>query len=126
MIELSGQALPSTDSTLAPSDGRAMLPPSKVVLHSAAFNQLKTKKLRIIGPILGLSLAFIFGVALMAGYAPALMSVKVDGAFNVGYVLVVAIYAVCWITSVVYVRIANRSFEALGAEVRKTLEGDGQ
>lgn len=93
------------------------------VLQSASFRRLIATKVRVTAPLLGTSLAFILGVALLSGYGRGLMSTKIDGAFNVGYLLVACIYLVCWVVSVVYVRIANRVFEArandVAAEARK-------
>jgi len=45
------------------------------------------------------------------------MASKVVGSLNLGYVLILATYAMAWIVSVLYVRIAGRSFDR-AAEAR--------
>jgi len=56
-------------------------------------------------------LVFYLGVTALAGFAPELMASKVVGSLNLGYVLILATYAMAWIVSVLYVRIAGRSFD---------------
>jgi uncharacterized membrane protein (DUF485 family) len=99
-------------------------PAARTVLHSPSFRQLMAIKRRAVVPLLGASLAFTFGVALLSGFAPALMSLKISGSFTLGYLLVVAIYVVCWAVSVAYVSIANRAFDALATSVAGDIHGD--
>ena len=99
-------------------------PAARTVLHSPSFRQLMAIKRRAVVPLLGASLAFTFGVALLSGFAPALMSLKISGSFTLGYLLVVAIYVVCWAVSVAYVSIANRTFDALATSVADDIHGD--
>lgn len=99
-------------------------PAAQTVLHSPPFHQLLSVKRRTVVPLLGASLAFTFGVALLSGFAPALMSMKISGSFTLGYLLIFAIYLVCWTVSVAYVNIANRTFDARVKSVAKYIHGD--
>jgi uncharacterized membrane protein (DUF485 family) len=49
------------------------------------------------------------------------MGLKVIGAFNVGYLLVLLAYLVCWGVSVVYVRTANRRFDQQALAAARTV-----
>jgi len=121
MIELSRPSLLDDGMTLASSNEDSAL---NTVLRSQSFIDLVAAKRRVVLPLLTVSFAYIFGVALLAGYAPGLMSLKVAGSFNVGYLLVLAIYVLCWFVSVVYVNLANRSFETRAANLTKEFSGD--
>lgn len=94
------------------------------ILRSSSFGDLLAAKRRTVVPLLVVSLGYIFGVALLAGFSPALMSLRVVGSFNVGYLLVVMMYVLCWTVSVVYVSVANRCFERRAADVVREFSGD--
>jgi len=120
MTELSRPML--LDSTAPPRVVDA--PEARTVLHSNAFRLLMSVKRRTVVPLLGASLAFTFGVALLSGFAPALLSTRISGSFTLGYLLVLAIYLTCWVVSVAYVSIANRAFDARAADVANDIRGD--
>lgn len=80
-------------------------------MQTRAFRELIALKVRTVGPLLMASFVFILGVSLLAGYAKPLMAAKVFGAVNVGYLLVFLTYVLCWVVSVVYVRVANNRFD---------------
>ncbi len=88
---------------------------------SAAFAELLRLKRRSVGPLLGLSFAFIIAMALLAGFAKPLMATKVAGAFNLGYLLILLSYVLCWGVSLLYVRVANRRFDAKAAEALRAV-----
>lgn len=81
-------------------------------LVSDPFRELMTLKIRSIGPLLGVSFTFIVTMTLLAGYGKEFMGQKVIGAFNVGYLMVLLTYLLCWAVSLIYVRAANRRFDA--------------
>ena len=60
-----------------------------------------------------IGLGFYGAVSLLAGYAPALMSSRVVGAVNLGFLLILATYVLTWVVAVVYVRHANRVHDRL-------------
>lgn len=80
-----------------------------------AFRELMAAKKKLLVPMVLTYLGFFIGVTLLAGYAKAFMAIKIAGAFNMAYLLVLLIYVMCWIIGVAYVRVANRDFDALAA-----------
>jgi uncharacterized membrane protein (DUF485 family) len=84
-------------------------------VDSDAFSELIATKVRCVAWLLGFSFFFIVATTLLAGYAKDFMGQKVFGSFNLGYLLVVSIYVLCWVVSLIYVRTANRKFDAQAA-----------
>jgi len=80
-------------------------------IASATFSELLQTKTRLVMPLLLASFGFIVVTMLLAGYARGFIAVKVVGAVNVGYLLVFAIYLLCWAVAVIYVRTANARFD---------------
>ncbi len=91
-------------------------------IASASFTELLQTKARLVKPLLLVSFVFIVTTMLLAGYAKAFMAQKVLGAFNMGYLLVFAIYLLCWGVAVVYVRTANAKFDAQAAAAIAALQ----
>lgn len=81
------------------------------VAASPAFRALLRAKWRIIAPLMVVYLGIYFTLMLLAGYGRGFMAEPVYGPLNVGYVLILGLYAMCWIISVVYVRVAERIFD---------------
>jgi uncharacterized membrane protein (DUF485 family) len=79
------------------------------------FRALVSLKVRVVAPLLGLSLLFILCTALLAGYDRPLMAQKVLGAFNVGYLLVLLMYGLSWVTACIYVYAANNRLDPQAA-----------
>jgi uncharacterized membrane protein (DUF485 family) len=125
MTELSRRVL-INGSAPSPTIDTPVRAAPRTVLHSRSFRQLMSAKRRVVVPLLGVSLAYTFAVALLSGFAPGLMAIKVDGAFTLGYLLVLAIYGMCWVVSVAYVLVANRTFEAQAAHVSNEIDGDAR
>jgi len=86
------------------------------------FQRLLAFKRRVIGPFLTLSLAYFLGVMLLAGFSRPLMGVKVAGSLNLGYVLIILTYLICWGVAILYVAIAGSRFEAKAAEALAELK----
>lgn len=80
-------------------------------IASVSFSELLQTKTRLVKPLLLASFGFIVATMLLAGYARSFMAVKVVGAFNIGYLLIFAIYLLCWAVAVIYVRTANAKFD---------------
>lgn len=121
MIELSRVAMLNDYGSVA-EDGTSER--SRVVIHSQAFRRLMSIKRRTSAPLLGVGLAYAFGVALLSGFAPELMARKVAGSFTLGYLLVAMIYVMCWVLSVAYVVLANRMFDVQAELVADAFRGD--
>ncbi|MGH8781644.1 DUF485 domain-containing protein [Paraburkholderia sp.] len=116
MIELSHDPHPPQNPPLVPlriAEGSSEAPVSAVQLPS--FRALVNVKIRVVAPLLGFSLLFILGTALLAGYDHPLMAKKVVGAFNVGYLLVLLMYGLSWAVACIYVYAANSRFDVQAA-----------
>lgn len=81
-----------------------------------SFRALLHAKSRTLVPMGVLFLVCFLGVTLLAGFAKNFMAQKVLGAFNMGYLLVLSCYLLCWALALIYVRIADRKFDALSAQ----------
>jgi uncharacterized membrane protein (DUF485 family) len=125
MTELSGPVLLNGTAPSPTIDAPVSAAP-RTVLHSHSFRRLMSAKRRVVVPLLGASLAYTFGVALLSGFAPGLMATKIAGSFTLGYLLVLAIYGACWVVSVAYVCIANRTFEPQAQRVSNEFRGDAR
>jgi uncharacterized membrane protein (DUF485 family) len=125
MIELpQGTKLGAGDALVERTVSQASLEAAGTALRLESFRDLTNAKFMLIAPLLGVSLVFITALALLSGYGRSLMSIKIDGSFNVGYLLVLATYALCWAGSVIYVTVANRKFEAAAERVARQLRAE--
>lgn len=85
---------------------------TKAVRHSSFLALLSTKR-RFLVPAVIVYVVFYIGLTSLAGFAKGFMVQKVVGQMNVGYALIIATYAMAWIVAMVYVRVANRTFDPL-------------
>lgn len=92
------------------------------VVREAPFRELLSVKRRFIVSVTAVALTFYLGVNVLAGFAPGFMSQRAVGAFNVGYVLIFALYVMTWAIALIYVRVANRTFDAKAADAIASLE----
>jgi uncharacterized membrane protein (DUF485 family) len=122
MIEL--LPLVPVDSMSSPTDNGPEAPTSQSVSRSPSFRKLMSIKRRAIAPLLGISLMYSFGVALLSGFAHDVMSTKVSGSFTLGYLLVLGIYGVCWLVAIAYVVVANRLFDSQALCVVASISGE--
>ncbi len=53
------------------------------------------------------------GLTVLAGFAKGFMAHKVVGAVNVGFILIAANYVLAWVLAIIYVRVANATFDPL-------------
>ncbi len=110
-LPLPPAALVADSEAPSPADARYW----DAALASATFSTLLQTKTRLIRPLLLASFGFIVATCLLAGYAKGLLALKVAGAFNLGYLLVLGVYLLCWGVAVIYVRTANAAFDAQAA-----------
>jgi uncharacterized membrane protein (DUF485 family) len=87
-------------------------PSWSAAVASEPFAALLATKVRCIAPLLTVSFVFIVAMTLLAGYAKEFMAQKVLGSFNVGYLMIVLTYLLCWVVSLIYVYTANRKFDS--------------
>ncbi len=92
------------------------------MVREPSFRELMSAKRRFIVTVTGLALTFYLGVNVLAGFAPGFMSQRVLGALNVGYVLILALYVMTWAIALIYVRVANRTFDSKAADAIASLE----
>ncbi len=90
-----------------------------------SFKALIAAKTSIIVPLLGLSMAFFVGVTLLAGFAREFMTQKVFGPLNVGYVLILATYVMCWIVAIIYIYVADNVFDPKAERARTEVKQRG-
>jgi uncharacterized membrane protein (DUF485 family) len=86
--------------------------------------ELKRRKLRISIPLLVLALGSYFLALLGFAYWPDVMGQKLIGAFNVAYLVAVAVFVITFAVAAIHARYANREIDPLAAEIRKHLEAD--
>ena len=92
------------------------------VVREPSFRELMSVKTRFIVSVTALALTFYLGVNVLAGFAPGFMSQRVVGALNVGYVMILALYVMTWAIALIYVRVANRTFDSKAADAVASLE----
>jgi uncharacterized membrane protein (DUF485 family)/nucleotide-binding universal stress UspA family protein len=92
------------------------------IVREPSFRELMSVKTRFIVSVTALALTFYLGVNVLAGFAPGFMSQGVLGALNVGYVLILALYVMTWLIALIYVRVANRTFDSKAADAVASLE----
>lgn len=83
---------------------------AKAARHPS-FRDLVSAKVRFLVPMIALYLGLYLSMTLLAGLAPDFMARRVIGPVNVGYLMIFATYLMAWIVALVYVRVANRSFD---------------
>ena len=78
-----------------------------------SFRELIAAKKKLLMPMVLMYFSLFMGMTLLAGYGKEFMTQKVVGSFNMAYLLVLGCYIMCWVMGVIYVRVANRDFDAL-------------
>ena len=91
-------------------------------VREPSFRELMAVKTRFVVSVTALALTFYLGVNVLAGFAPGFMGQQVVGALNVGYLLILALYVMTWVIALIYVRVANRTFDAKAADAVSSLE----
>lgn len=76
-----------------------------------AFRDLISAKVKFLVPLVIFYLVFYLSVTVLAGFAPGFMAQRAVGPINVGYLLILVTYVMALIVALVYVRVANRSFD---------------
>ena len=89
------------------------------------FMGLIAVKRRMIAPLLLLPLTYFLGTMLLAGYSRPLMGTKVVGSLNLGYVLIIITYLMCWVVALLYARIADSRFDPQAAQAISEFERGG-
>ena len=87
-----------------------------------AFRELLRVKWRVIAPMLAIYSVFFSGLMLLAGFAQPLMTAAIWGPLNVGYILIIANFLMCWALALVYVFAADRAFDPKSDAVARSIE----
>jgi uncharacterized membrane protein (DUF485 family) len=83
------------------------------------------KKFKIIGIMTVVYMTNYVGLMLLAGFSRPFLSHPVLGSVNIGFVLIAANYLLSWALALIYVRIANSSFDSLVARAVAAAKSSG-
>ena len=78
-----------------------------------AIRTLIAAKRSFLVPMTTIYLIGYIGLTVLAGFAKGFMAHKVVGAVNVGFILIAANYVWAWVLAIIYVRLANTTFDPL-------------
>jgi len=82
---------------------------------------LVTRKLRFIAVLSVIYLTSYVGLTVLAGFARPFLAAKALGPVNVGFMLIAANYLLSWVLALIYVHVANETFDPLVARVAAAL-----
>jgi len=82
-----------------------------------AVHTLIAAKRSFLVPMTVIFLVGYIGLTALAGFAKGFMAHKVIGTVNVGFILIAANYALAWALAIIYVRVANATFDPLSEKV---------
>ena len=91
----------------------------------ASIRELIAAKLKYLVPMTIIFMVGYIGLTVLAGFAKGLMGVKVVGAFNFGFLLIALNYLLSWVLAIVYVRVANNTFDPLAAKAAAEITSAG-
>jgi len=83
------------------------------------FQQLHSKKTRILWGLMVFSIVYYFLLPIGAGYFPQLFHIKVWGPINVGILFALSEFIVAWGIAWIYARRANTEFDAMSVEINR-------
>lgn len=95
------------------------------VAASSQFQDLMAAKRRTIALFLGASIGFYLLLMLLCGLARPAMVHKLIGPLGTGYVLIIGMYLICWVTAVAYVRIAGNVFDVRAHAIAARFKSKG-
>jgi len=82
-----------------------------------AVHTLIAAKRSFLVPMTVIFIVGYIGLTALAGFAKGFMAHKVIGTVNVGFILIAANYALAWALAIIYVRVANATFDPLSKKV---------
>ena len=119
--------VPQDDRNTIPQNTRG---PNSIAWSAAiaqpAFRELLGLKWRVIAPLAILYLSCFCGLMLLAGYARPLMARAGLGPLNLGYVLIVLAYPMCWAVALIYVFAAGAWFDPKARAAARSLARGGE
>jgi uncharacterized membrane protein (DUF485 family) len=93
---------------------------------SPDFSELRRRFRRFVFPMTGLFLVWYFLYVLLAAYAPGFMSARIGGNINVALLFGLGQFVSTFAITMIYVRWADRRFDAEADRMRRLIEGDEQ
>ena len=113
-------------STVAREDGLSCAPMDwSLAARNPLFRKLIEYKTRRVRPAIAIYFITYISISIFAGFAPNLMSVKLIGAFSLGYALILLTYIVAWAVALWYVRAARVEFDPLKQEAIQSIKREG-
>ena len=92
------------------------------VQQSSEFSQLRSRFRKFVFPMTALFLAWYFFYVMLAAFAPDFMSIKLWGNINIGLILGLGQFATTFAITMIYVRWADRNFDAAAQELAEHME----
>jgi uncharacterized membrane protein (DUF485 family) len=87
--------------------------------RDAALERLAARRTRVAGLLTAAVMAVYFGFVLLIAWAKPLLATKLAPGLSLGIALGAAVIAISWLSTWVYVRWANRHYDAALDELRK-------
>ncbi|MFA7292100.1 MAG: DUF485 domain-containing protein [Rhodocyclaceae bacterium] len=83
------------------------------------FQALHRKKVKFLGLLMGVSIAYYFLLPVGAAYFPELFRIRVFGVVNAGILFALSEFLVAWVVAALYTWRANREFDRLTEEINQ-------
>jgi len=90
-----------------------------VTERDAALELLASRRARVAGALTAAVMAVYFGFILLIAFAKPLLATKLAPGLSLGIALGAAVIVISWLSTWVYVRWANRHYDAALDELRK-------
>jgi uncharacterized membrane protein (DUF485 family) len=98
----------------APSRKREI---AKESTQHTAVALLITAKVAVLAPMTIILFVSYIGLTALAGFAKGFLALKVVGPVNVGYILIAGNYVLAWLLAIIYVHVANTTFDPIAERV---------
>lgn len=92
----------------------------------ASVRALIAEKVKYLVPMTVIFMVGYIGLTVLAGFAKNLMSIKVIGSLNLGFVLIGLNYVLSWVLAIVYGRVAAAKFDPLAARAAAEIAARGK
>jgi uncharacterized membrane protein (DUF485 family) len=83
------------------------------------FQELRRKKVRFLGLLMGVSIAYYFLLPVGVACFPELFRIQVFGVVNAGILFALSEFVVAWAVAALYTWRANREFDRLTEEINQ-------
>lgn len=91
----------------------------------ASIRRLISEKLAYLMPMTIAFMVGYIGLTVLAGFAKGAMGLKVAGALNLGFALIIVNYLLSWALAIIYVRVANNVFDPMARKAATMLSRAG-